>query len=119
MDLESGQDLRDVSPASINASIGAYLFDQRSRVGLDVTRRGDKTFAPDLRFNRLGFTVFDLFGMYQLSDTVMFRARAANLTNELYTKRYQNLSIDADGRPQDLTYYQPGRNIKLTLEFGF
>ena len=119
LDLESGEDLRDVSPASINASIGAYLFDQRSRVGLDVTRRGDKTFAPDLRFNRLGFTVFDLFGMYQLSDTVMFRARAANLTNELYTKRYQNLSIDADGRPQDLTYYQPGRNIKLTLEFGF
>ncbi len=119
LDLESGEDLRDVSPASINASIGAYLFDQRARVGLDVTRRGDKTFAPDLRFNRLGFTVFDLFGMYQVTDTVMVRARAANLTNELYTKRYQNLSIDADGRPQDLTYYQPGRNIKLTLEFGF
>ena len=54
-----------------------------------------------------------------MQQTVILRARAANLTNELYTKRYRNLSIDLDGRPQDLTYYQPGRNIKLTLEFGF
>ena len=37
LDLESGDDLRDVSPASANASIGAYLFDHRSRFGLDVT----------------------------------------------------------------------------------
>ena len=119
LDLESGDDLRDVSPASVNASIGTYLFDQRSRIGLDVTRRADRTFEPDLRFSRLGFTVFDLFGMYQVSDAILVRARAANLTNELYTKRYRNLSLDAGGRPQDLTYYQPGRNIKLTLEFGF
>ena len=103
----------------MNASIGTYLFDQRSRIGLDVTRRADRTFEPDLRFSRLGFTVFDLFGMYQVSDAILVRARAANLTNELYTKRYRNLSLDAGGRPQDLTYYQPGRNIKLTLEFGF
>ena len=30
-----------------------------------------------------------------------------------------SLSIDLDGRPQDLTYYQPGRNVKLTVEFVF
>ncbi len=57
--------------------------------------------------------------MYQFSDTLLLRARIANLTNELYTKRYRNLSIDTDGSPQDLTYYQPGRNVKLTLEFVF
>ena len=119
LDLETGEDLRDVSPASVNASIGAYLFDHRSRVGLDISRRGDKLFEPDVRFSRIGFTTVDLFGMYQLNDALILRARAANLTNELYTKRYRNLSIDLDGRPQDLTYYQPGRNVKLTLEFVF
>ena len=119
LDLETGDDLRDVSPASVNASIGAYLFDHRSRVGLDVSRRADKLFEPDVRFSRIGFTTFDLFGMYQFNDALILRARAANLTNELYTKRYRNLSIDLDGRPQDLTYYQPGRNVKLTLEFVF
>ena len=118
LDLETGEDLRDVSPASVNASVGAYLFD-RARVGLDVTRRADRDFAPDGRFSRIGFTVLDLFAMYRISDAVLVQARAANLTNELYTKRYRNLSIDTDGRPQDLTYYQPGRNIKLTVEFGF
>ena len=119
LDLESGDDLRDVSPASVNASIGAYLFDHRSRFGLDVSRRDDKLFEPDVRFSRIGYTIYDLFGMYQFNDTVLFRARIANLTNELYTKRYRNLSIDTDGFPQDLTYYQPGRNLKLTLEFDF
>lgn len=119
LDLETGEDLRDVSPASVNASIGAYLFDHRSRVGLDISRRADKLFEPDVRFSRIGFTTLDLFGMYQFNDALILRARAANLTNELYTKRYRNLSIDLDGRPQDLTYYQPGRNVKLTLEFEF
>ena len=119
LDLETGEDLRDVSPASVNASIGAYLFDHRSRVGLDISRRGDKLFEPDVRFSRIGFTTFDLFGMYEFNDALILRARAANLTNELYTKRYRNLSIDVDGRPQDLTYYQPGRNAKLTVEFVF
>ena len=108
-----------MSPASANASIGAYLFGHRSRIGLDVSRRADKLFEPDVRFSRIGFTTFDLFGMYQFNDALILRARAANLTNELYTKRYRNLSIDLDGRPQDLTYYQPGRNVKLTLEFVF
>ncbi len=119
LDLETGEDLRDVSPASVNASVGAYLFGHRSRIGLDVSRRADKLFEPDVRFSRIGFTTFDLFGMYQLNGALILRARAANLTNELYTKRYRNLSIDLDGRPQDLTYYQPGRNVKLTLEFAF
>ena len=118
LDLETGNDLRDVSPASVNASIGAYLFDDRSRVGQDVSPRAAKLVEP-VRFSRIGFTTFDLFGMYQLNDALILRARAANLTNELYTKRYRNLSIDLDGRPQDLTYYQPGRNVKLTLEFVF
>ena len=119
LDLQTGDDLRDVSPASVNASVGAYLFDHRSRVGLDVTRRNDKDFEPDPRFSRMAFTTYDLFAMYQFSNSVILRARAANLTNELYTKRYLNLSIDAGGRPQDLTYYQPGRNFKLTMEFAF
>ena len=119
LDLETGDDLRDVSPASVNASIGAYLFDHRSRVGVDISRRAEKTFEPDPRFSRIGFTIVDLFGMYQISDVMILRARVANLTNELYTKRYRNLSIDLDGLAQDLTYYQPGRNVKLTLEFTF
>ena len=119
LDLETGEDLRDVSPASVNTSVGAYLFDHRSRVGVDISRRADKLFEPDIRFSRIGFTIVDLFGMYQFNDRLVLRARVANLTNELYTKRYRNLSIDLDGLPQDLTYYQPGRNVKLTLDITF
>jgi len=116
-DLATGQNLRDVSPHSINASLGAYLFDGKSRVGIDMTRRDDREVDEDSAFNRLGYTIYDLFGSYQLNDRFLLQVRAENLLDELYTKRFQNLSIDPDtGDQQDVTYYQPGRNIKVTLE---
>ena len=119
-DKDTGAPLRDVSPESLNASLGMYLFEGRVRVGIDFTSRDDRIVDPtgeDPRFDRLGYEVFDLFASYAMSDRMTARIRVENATDELYTKRYQNLSIDpATGAPQDLTYYQPGRNIKATLE---
>ena len=121
--LETGEKLRDVSPTSVNASLGFYLFDGRSRVGLDFTSRDDRVVdvtGEDPRFDRLGYEVFDLFGSYEFNEMFSVQLRVENLTDELYTKRYQNLSIDPEtGEQQDLTYYQPGRNIKLTLQAAF
>lgn len=119
-DSDTGAPLRDVSPESLNASLGLYLFEGRARIGVDFTSRGDRIVDPtgeDPRFDRLGYDIFDLFASYAFSDRVSLRIRVENAADELYTKRYQNLSIDpATGAAQDLTYYQPGRNIKATLE---
>ncbi len=119
-DKQTGAPLRDVSPESLNASLGVYLFDGRARVGIDFTSRDDRIADPtgeDPRFDRLGYEVFDLFASYRLSERLSVQLRMENATDELYTKRYQNLSIDPEtGQSQDLTYYQPGRNIKATVE---
>lgn len=116
---EDGTKLRDVSPKSINATIGAYLLDGKSRVGMDVSHRGSRD-LEDPRFSRIGYTTYDLFASYQVNDSWLLQARIENATDKLYTKRYQNLSIDTDtGEAQDLTYYQPGRNVKLTVQYTF
>ena len=119
-DKETGAPLRNVSPESLNASLGVYLFNGRARVGVDFTSRGDRIVDPtgeDPRFDRLGYDVFDVFASYRLNERFSVQLRMENATDELYTKRYQNLSIDPQtGRSQDLTYYQPGRNIKATIE---
>lgn len=116
-DTTTGLNLRDVSPHSRNASVGAYLFDGRARVGLDVTSRADKEIDEDPSFNRLAYTVFDIFASYRLGDRYKIQLRVENATDELYTKRFQSLSVDPQtGERQDLTYYQPGRNIKLSFE---
>jgi len=117
-DVETGMNLRDVSPHSVNASLGFYLADGRVRAGIDMTRRGDREVDADSSFNRLGYTVYDLFASYRFNDRLSLQLRVENALDELYTKRYQSLSIDpATQLEQDLTYYQPGRNIKATLEF--
>ncbi len=120
--------LRDVSPASINASLGAYLFDGKSRVGVDMSYRegreltpednGDGTFSPN-NSDRLGYTVWDLFASYQINKNFSLQARAENLFDKLYTKRYRSLSVDENGEQNDLTYYQPGRNFKITANYKF
>ena len=98
-------------------TVGAYLFDGRARVGLDVTSCADKEIDEDPSFNRLAYTVFDVFASYRLGDRYKIQLRVENATDELYTKRFQSLSVDPQtGERQDLTYYQPGRNIKLSFE---
>ena len=116
-DITTGNNLRDVSPHSTNASVGAYLFGGRVRIGFDMTSRKSKELDEDPSFNRLAYTVYDLFGSYRISDRYKAQLRIENVTDELYTKRFQSLSIDPrTGDQQDLTYYQPGRNIKLSFE---
>ena len=116
-DITTGNNLRDVSPHSTNASVGAYLFGGRMRIGLDATSRKSKEIDEDPSFNRLAYTVYDLFGSYRINDRYNAQVRIENVTDELYTKRFQSLSIDPlTGDQQDLTYYQPGRNIKLSFE---
>lgn len=116
-DIMTGYNLRDVSPHSTNASVGAYLFGGRARIGLDVTSRASKEIDEDPSFNRLAYTVYDLFGSYRINDRYNVQLRVENATDALYTKRFQSLSIDPrTGDQRDLTYYQPGRNIKLSFE---
>ena len=116
-DTTTGLNLRDVSPHSTNLSLGAYLFEHKARVGLDVTSRDSKEIDEDPAFNRLAYTVYDVFGSYRVNDRYTIQLRVENVTDELYTKRFQSLSIDPQtGESQDLTYYQPGRNIKLSFE---
>lgn len=116
-DVETGMNLRDVSPHSVNASLGLYLADGRVRAGIDMTRRDSRDVDEDSSFNRFGYTVYDLFASYRFNDRLSLQLRVENALDELYTKRFQSLSIDpATQVEQDLTYYQPGRNIKATLE---
>jgi len=97
--------------------VGAYLLGGRARVGLDVTSRADKEIDEDPSFNRLAYTVYDVFASYRLGERYKVQVRIENASDELYTKRFQSLSVDLQsGERQDLTYYQPGRNIKLSFE---
>lgn len=119
-DKDTGNNLVDISPASANFSIGAYLLDQKMRTGIDVSWRDEREVDADSSFNRLSYTVVDGFASYQINDAWKAQVRVANLLDELYTKRYQSLSLNpATGEQTDLTYYEPGRNIKLMLEAKF
>ena len=65
----------------------------------------------------MAYTVYDLFGSYRINDRYNVQLRIENATDALYTKRFQSLSIDPQtGDQRDLTYYQPGRNFKLSVE---
>ncbi|WP_017445616.1 TonB-dependent receptor domain-containing protein [Gayadomonas joobiniege] len=116
----SGENLVDISPASANFSIGAYLFAQKSRVGFDLNWRDKREVDADSSFNRLSYTVIDMFASYQFNKNWKAQVRVSNLTDKLYTKRYQSLSVDIDtGEESDISYYEPGRNIKLLFEANF
>ncbi len=117
LNKDTGMNLRDVSPYSSNFSIGTYLLNSKIRTGLDITSRRGKVIDEDPSFNRLPYTVYDVFGSWRFNDRYLAQLRIENVTDELYTKRFQSLSLDFQtGEPQDYTYYQPGRNVKLTLE---
>ncbi len=113
----TGLNLRDVSPHSTNFSVGAYLAAGKLRVGLDITNRSGREIDEDPAFNRLPYTVYDLFASWRFNDRYHVQLRLENATNELYTKRFQSLSLDTQtGEQQDYTYYQPGRNLKFSFE---
>ena len=110
----------DISPASANFSIGAYLLEQKVRTGIDVSWRDKREVDESSSFNRLSYTVVDGFASYEINDNWKVQARVSNLFDKLYTKRYQSLSVDPDTQEQsDLTYYEPGRNIRLMLAAEF
>lgn len=119
-DKNTGNNLVDISPASANFSIGAYLLEQKVRTGIDVSWRDKREVDESSSFNRLSYTVVDGFASYEINDNWKVQARVSNLFDKLYTKRYQSLSVDPDTQEQsDLTYYEPGRNIKLMLAAKF
>ena len=81
-----------------------------------MTRRDSRVIDEDPSFNRLGYTVYDVFGSLNFRDRYQVQVRVENVLDELYTKRYQSLSIDPEsGDSKLLTYYQPGRNVKFTF----
>lgn len=119
-DKDTGNNLVDISPASANFSIGAYLYDQRVRTGIDVNWRDEREVDEDSSFNRLSYTIVDGFVSYRINDTWNAQLRVSNLLDELYTKRYQSLSVDPETSEQtDLTYYEPGRNFRLMIRAQF
>ncbi len=60
--------LHDVSPHSVNASLGLYLADGKVRARIDMTRCGDRKVDEDSSFNWHGYTVYDLFASYRFND---------------------------------------------------
>lgn len=116
----AGAKLADIAPASINASAGLYLFDGKSRVGIDVTNRDDREYVQrNVERRREGYTIVDLFGSYQVNDDFLLQLRVANVFDKLYAKRAITEGTDENGDIVDVTTYQPGRNIKLTAQYSF
>lgn len=112
----TGAKLADIAPASLNATLGTYLFDGKSRVGIDMTSRQDRRYVQrNVERYREDYRIFDVFASYQFSDNLLLQLRVANLFDELYAKRA--ITTNTDG--EDVTTYQPGRNIKLTAEYKF
>ena len=112
--VNDGRKLPEISPATTNFTIGAYLFEGRSRVGLDVSRRATRRFFQR-RVTRVrkGYTIYDVFASYQISPKLTAQLRVENLFDKLYSKR---AVVKIDG--EDTTTYAPGRNIKLTLDYN-
>ena len=116
----TGAKLADIAPSSINASAGMYLLDGKSRVGVDITNRDDREYVQrNVERRREGYTIVDLFGSYQVTDDFLVQLRVANLFDKLYAKRAITEGVDENGDAIDVTTYQPGRNIKLTVQYSF
>ncbi len=110
-----GKKLPGISPATTNFSIGGYLFEGKSRVGLDVTHRDSRFYEQRGQDReRRSYTIYDLFGSYQVNENWLVQLRVENLFDDLYTKR-SIVQID----DEDVTTYAPGRNIKFSVEYGF
>ncbi|MDP7592769.1 MAG: TonB-dependent receptor [Litorilituus sp.] len=110
-----GKKLPDISPATTNFSIGGYLFDGKSRIGVDVTHRDSRFFEQrGVDRERRSYTIYDLFGSYQVNNNWLVQLRAENIFNDVYTKR---AIIQVDN--EDVTTWAPGRNIKVSVEYSF
>ena len=113
---DTGAKLADIAPASLNASIGTYLFDGKSRVGIDMTSRQDRRYIQrNVERYREDYRIFDVFASYQFSPQLLLQLRVANVFDKLYAKRA--ITTNSDG--EDVTTYQPGRNIRLTAQYRF
>ena len=109
-----GVKLADINPASLNATVGTYLFDGRARVGLDMTSRAERKFIQrGVERRRAGYAIYDIFGSYQFNQNLSLQVRAENAFDTLYSKR--SIIVDRDGN--DVTTYSPGRNLKLTVGY--
>jgi TonB-dependent heme/hemoglobin receptor len=109
-----GEKLPDISPHSLNATVGTYLFAGRSRVGVDMTSRAERIFTQrGVERRRQSYAIFDVFGSYTVNESLLVQLRVENMFDELYTKR----TIVEDDLGNDVTTYAAGRNVKLTLSY--
>ncbi len=112
---DAGKKLPGISPATTNFSLGGYLFEGKSRVGLDITHRDSRFYHQRGQDReRRGYTIYDVFGSYQVNESWLVQLRVENLFDDLYTKR-AIVKIDE----LDVTTFAPGRNIKLSAEYSF
>ncbi len=117
-DGEDGEGIKlaDINPASLNATIGTYVFDGRARIGLDVTSRKERKYIQrGVERRRAGYALYDIFGSYQFNQNLSLQVRAENAFDTLYSKR--SIIVDRDGN--DVTTYSPGRNLKLTIGYNW
>ncbi len=115
-----GMKLPSISPASINFSLGGYLMDGASRVGVDVSHRSQREYVErGVDRTREAYTIYDLFASWQVDEHFLAQLRVENAFNTQFAKRYISSLEAEDGSIEDTTTYQPGRNIKLTLEYTF
>jgi TonB-dependent heme/hemoglobin receptor len=122
-DLSGGTRTRltDVKPHNIAAGVGVYFAGRKGRIGLDMhSRAALKTTTSSGRGGATtttvypSYTVYDLYGDYQVNESLRVQLRIANVTDVLYTKR----SYAAGTASEDITYY-PGRNVRLNLTYQF
>ena len=64
--------------------------------GVDMTSRDSRKVDENLAFSRLGFTVYDALCSYRFGERCRIQMRIENLLAEMYTKRYQSLSINPE-----------------------
>lgn len=112
---DSGIKLADISPASLNVTIGAYLFDDKSRVGIDMTSRKKREYVQRRTDRvRAAYSIFDVFASYQFNNALLLQLRIENALDKQYSKR---AIAEIDG--EDVTTYSPGRNVKFTMQYSF
>ncbi|MGB0783804.1 MAG: hypothetical protein ACPGRG_11590, partial [Marinomonas sp.] len=91
--------------------------DQKGRVGFDTKyRKGRVEEGTRSTSEYLTYTVYDVFASYRFTENLSAQLRVDNVTNKLYSK--SETSEDST-TGEDTTSYQPGRNVKLGVNYRF
>ena len=110
-----------LSPRNISASIGSYFADKKGRVGVDAKYRQGRSYTSTSRgvtTNNVyqSYTVYNLFGSYEITDQLSVSARIDNFTDELYTT--SSITTDAT-TGEDTTSYKAGRAYRVGVNYRF